>query len=124
MTLSPAGTPPPLDLAIDAGDPFDRTVSVVDALGLAVAISGWTARAQVRAAWRDTAVLYEWSTVIGNATVGATSVRLVTPAVVTATWQDWPNLRAVWDLYVYEPDLTPHRIVPISEVRIGSRVTR
>lgn len=124
MTLSPAGTPPPVDLAIDAGDTFDRSFSVLDALGVAVAMPGWTARGQVRASWDDTTVLYEWSTIIGNAIVSTGIVRLITPAVITGTWQDWANRRAVWDLYVFEHDGTPHRIVPVSDVRIGVRVTR
>lgn len=64
-------------------DSFTIVVPVLDAAGAAVDVTGWTVKAQVR---RSNELLYEWSTVAGNASCAGSSVTLRVIAAQTAVW--------------------------------------
>lgn len=61
-------------------------------------ITGWTVRAQIRAPGFGHAVLHEWSTTLGNATVAGSAVTLLLTPGVSAGW--------AWDFGVYDVALT------------------
>lgn len=61
-------------------------------------ISDWSARAQVRSTGHFQALLYEWSTELGNATVTGSAVTLLLTPAVSSSW--------TWERGVYDVELT------------------
>lgn len=105
-----ASIPP---LTIRCGEPFDVTVPVLDAAGVAVpAASIATARVQVRVRPAAPEVLHEWSTTTGsppNAQITTGGIRLLATATETLAWQDaWSTYTPQWDLLVVDSDGAPH----------------
>ncbi|MGL5816658.1 MAG: hypothetical protein ACRCYR_03775 [Phycicoccus sp.] len=82
--------------------------------------TGGTVKAQVRRTRSSDAVLHEWSTGAGNATVSEQGVTLLVPAVVSSGW-DWRT--GVFDVEYTDPDGAVHRIAQ-GVVEVDREVTR
>ena len=73
-------------LRINQGETFQVAIPVLDSNGSPVALSGMTARGQVRTHAADSTTLYEWSTVTNNLAFDANNVVLTVPAVTSSAW--------------------------------------
>lgn len=85
-------------LLIPQGTTWTMRWPLTDAEGNPLDTAGWTVRAQVRARHGAPTVLYEWSSALGNATIGPTSVDLTVAAAVSSAWG--------WRTGVYDVELT------------------
>lgn len=105
--ITPAATR--VDIDVRLGDTFTLLFPVLDVANAAVSVAGWAAHAQVRHTAGDT-LLYEWHTAPttgqGTATTSSAGVTLLFNGAVSALWT-WRR-DAQFDLFVYEPDGTPH----------------
>jgi hypothetical protein len=90
MTLS-------FDLRINQGETYRLSIPVLDQSGNPVALSGMTARGQIRSYASSTTVLYEWSTVAGNLALNGSDVVITVPAVASSAW--------VWRTAAYDIEL-------------------
>lgn len=107
------------DLRIYAGDDRPITWPLRAALGGGpVDLSGYTARAQVRATPDAAAVLYEWSNAHGNVRLTDSSVSLLVDDSDAWTWTD-----GVYDLHVIDP-IGRHEVIAWGRVVVRPGVTR
>lgn len=123
-----------IDVEQNAGEPFELTLPILDALDEPVPIpdgteGDWSATAQVRRNHFATTVLHEWTT--GGVTpnvvvVPGTEAQLVLSATAdeTAAWQDWPDYTCAWDVWLTEPgaDPDPSRLAA-GGFRVRPRIT-
>lgn len=87
------------DLVIEQGTTWDYAWPV-DQGGNPIDLSNWTARAQIRESVDSPTVLFEWSTVRGNATLTGSAVTLLLTPADSAVWA-WTN--AVYDVVITDP---------------------
>jgi hypothetical protein len=107
------------DLRIYAGDDRPITWPLRAALGGGpVDLSGYTARAQVRATPDAAAVLHEWSAGNGNVLLAASAVSLLVDDSAAWTWTD-----GVYDLHLID-SVGRHEIVAWGRVTVLPGVTR
>jgi hypothetical protein len=102
--LRPAATA--VDWSVLKGDSFDLVLAVLDASNVAVDVTGWTAKAQVRRSAADP-LLYEWSAAEGNLTISGDEVTLNVIGADTAAW-GWSAARI--SVEVTDPDGKPSTI--------------
>lgn len=107
---------PTLDLDVYAGDDRSFTFPVLDSAGNPFPMTGWGARAQVRTA-PGGALLHEWSTSGGNATVSDGTVVLD-----VADSEGWTFRGGVYDLQLIDPD-GHHDVIAHGKVRVTAGVT-
>lgn len=93
--------PARIDIAVNAGEPVDFTVPVLDAAGAAQSLSGWTVTATVH---RDTTTLHTFTTAV----VSASQVQVTAAGVDTAGWSSWPVSAAQWSLWLTPPASEPY----------------
>lgn len=125
-------------VTINAGEPFDLLIPILDRDGDPVEITagevpGWSAEAQVRRNALSCEVLHEWTTGgdAPNAEIVAGDpgkVRLRASATETASWQDWPDYTVGFDVEITGPPLPggpggPWRLVT-ARLRITPGYTR
>lgn len=100
------------NLTIPQGSSWSRTWALSDPNGGSLTLDGWSARAQVRITAESQVVLYEWNSanpdLAGTTVLGNSSVTLLLTGAESANWT-WR--RGVWDLYVFNPDGKPTRLV-------------
>jgi hypothetical protein len=109
-----------LDLTIEEGATWSHGFlpKINDATFL---VAGWTAKAQVRPSVDSDTVLYEWSTVLGNAAIADGAVTLsVTPTVSSA----WTWVRGAYDLEVSNAAGTITYRIAQGKIRVLPEVTR
>lgn len=121
-----------VDVEHNAGEPFELSLPILDALDAPVSIpdgteGDWSATAQVRRNHFATTVLQEWTT--GGATPNAVVIpgaeaQLVLSATAdeTAAWQDWPDYTCAWDVWLTEPEPAPGTDPPSRLAAGGFRV--
>ena len=83
------------NLVIKQGSTWGVIIPVVDPAGDPANLAGWSVRAQVRRRVTDEAVLYAWTTALGNASIDGANVTLTVSAAESAAF-DWTN--AVYDV--------------------------
>jgi hypothetical protein len=93
---------------------------VTDATGADLDITNWTVHSQIRARTPATEVLYEWSTVDGNATAGAGFFTLDLSATESSafTWRS-----GVYDVEITSPQGKTTRAKQ-GPVKVSPEVTR
>jgi len=96
------------DLRISQGETFQLAVPVLDDNGAPVALSGMTARGQIRSHSASPTVLHEWSATAGNLALDINDVVLTVPA---ATSTAWSFRTARWDLELIDLDGNTIRLV-------------
>lgn len=109
-------------LTIDQGATFALTLTWKDSTGALINLTGFTARAQVRASYSAAAKLLDLTTENGGITLGgvAGTVALLASAATTATL---PPGFGVWDLELVSPGGVVTRLVQ-GTVTISPEVTR
>lgn len=117
LTIRPGATQ--VDLVIRTGESFEIVLPVVDAAGVAVDLTGWTAKSQIRRAAGEP-VLHEWSAAAANITLAGSTVTLAVAAAVTATWT-WSDAR--YDVEITDTAGRPHCIAQGS-VRTQQQITQ
>lgn len=102
MITTVGRNPSRIDIEVDAGEPVDFTVPVLDGAGAAQPLSGWVLAATVR---RDPA-----SPVLDTFTATAETggIRIYAPGEDTASWVGWPTLSAPWTLWLTPPASQPY----------------
>lgn len=80
------------DLRINQGETFRLAVPVLDEDGEPVALSGMSARGQIRSHAAAPTALYEWATTAGNLALDGDDVVLTVPAAASAAWT-WRTAR-------------------------------
>jgi hypothetical protein len=106
-------------IRLNQGETFQLAIPVVDEDGDPVALSGKTARGQIRSHAASPTVLYEWSTADGNLALDEGDVIITVPAADSAAWT-WRT--GQWDLEL-DDDGTITRLVD-GQVIIHPEVTR
>lgn len=95
------------DLTIPQGVTWGYAWPIVDQDAEPVDLTGWTVQAQIRASTESTAVLHEWSTQDGSATVtGGMVTLLLTPAQSTP----WQWFTGVYDVELTDTDGNVYRV--------------
>jgi hypothetical protein len=114
ITTTIGRDPARIDIDVNAGEPIDFTVSVLDATGAAQSLTGWTLTATVR---RDanspvlhtfTAVAVAPSGTPGTANYDPGGVKITASGAQTALWTNWlvPSVR--WTLWLTPPASEPY----------------
>ena len=78
--------PQRLDLTVHAGDPISISIPVIDSLGVAQSLSGWSASAQAVDA--SGAMLYDFA-----ASIVSDTIRVAATPAQTGAW-NWPGYAA------------------------------
>lgn len=108
------------DLMIPQGTTFRRRWPLLDPEGEALVVTGYTARAQVRADRGSDEVLAEWTTENGALELTNGFLDLtVTPAASSA----WTWLSGEWDMEVEDSDGVVTRVVQ-GDVTVDPEATR
>jgi hypothetical protein len=105
------------DLYIEQGATFRRTLTV-KAAGVAVPLTGYTARAQIRAKAADAAVLHEITCTIPTPANGQIVMLITDEDTAAFTWKT-----GVWDLELETPTGDVTRLLKGS-VEVDPEVTR
>jgi hypothetical protein len=105
-------------LVIYQGDYRPFTWPLTNTDGSPLAIAGYRARAQVRAAQSSTEVLQEWSTENGRAVLSLGSVSLLVDDSPTWTWSV-----GVYDLHLID-SAGRHEVIAYGVIRVQAGVTR
>jgi len=116
--LRPAATE--IDWEIIKGDAFDILMPVLDSDGVAVDISTWTAKAQVRHSENEP-VLHEWSLDEGNISC---SVDGVTLNVIGSQTSAWTFTKALVSIEIYEPITLKPRVIAEGTIRALPETTQ
>ena len=93
--------PERIDLDVNAGEPVDFTVPVLDGSGVAQDISTWTLAATA----------HQGATVLHTFSVGVTAttqVHITATGAQTAAWAAWPSTAARWSLWLTPPVSEPY----------------
>lgn len=118
LLLRPAATE--IDWEIIKGETFDIRVPVLDADGVPVDVTGWTAKAQVRRSEAEP-VLHEWAAASANITCTGTHVVLAVLAAQTSLWE-WTSARV--SIEVYEPITSKPRVIAEGVIRALPETTK
>jgi hypothetical protein len=118
FALRPAATE--IDWEIIKGDQFDILVPVLDSDGVAVDVTGWTAKSQVRHSETE-AVLHEWSLDEGNIDCAVDGVTLNVLASQTSAWT---FTKALVSVEIYEPITNKPRVIAEGVIRALPEITR
>lgn len=94
-------------LRIEQGTTSQYAWPVTDDDNNAIAVSGYTAKAQVRRDASDTEVLHEWNSDDDTILLQGNLVVLVTPPATSLAWT-WT--RGVYDILITAPDGTVSRV--------------
>ena len=110
------------NIKIKKGSTYDHIFTYQDAAGVAINITGYTARMHIRATYDAATTLYE-ATSSGDLTIGgaAGTVTLSIPAATTAAWT---FLTGVYDVELVSPAGKVINLVGVSRVTVGPEVTR
>ena len=112
------------NLTVPQGAAWTRTWAVSAPDGGSLLLDGWDARAQVRAIAEADEVLFEWSTVTDDEQTGVVlDHTAVTLALTGFESRDWAWRRGVYDLYLFDPNGVPTRLVE-GTVTVSPSVTR
>lgn len=113
-------------LIIEQGTTSQYAWPVYDDDNNTIAVSGYTAKAQVRRSLSDSTVLHEWNTtppVSGSSSLillQGNTVILVTPPAVSLAWT-WTT--GVYDILITAPDTTVSRVAE-GVIEVSRSVTR
>lgn len=108
-------------LVIPQGSYWETSWRVRDSDGVPLAdLSGWSARAQIRATLDSASVLHEWSVAAGNVTLSAPWVTLIVFDTDSDAWT-WTD--GVYDIEVTDPGARVYRIAE-GTVFVSREVTR
>jgi hypothetical protein len=107
-------------LVIRQGTTSQYAWPVVDDDNNSVAVSGYTAKAQVRRDATDDEVLHEWNSEDGTILLQGNLVILVTPP---ATSLAWTFTQGVYDILITAPDGTVSRVAE-GKLQVSRSVTR
>jgi len=107
-------------LIIEQGTTSQYAWPVYDDDNNSVAVSGYTAKAQVRRSVSDSTVLHEWSTASGTILLQGNLVILVTPPATSLAWT-WT--KGVYDILITAPDTTVSRVAE-GVIEVSRSVTR
>ena len=105
-------------IVIYAGDYRPFTWPLTDTSGAPLVITGYTARAQVRASASDPIVLQEWSTTNGRAVLSTGSVSLLVDDSPGWTWT-----AGVYDLHLID-SAGRHEVIAYGPIRVQPGITR
>jgi hypothetical protein len=86
------------NIVIVQGTTWSIAWPILDTNGAPMDMTGWSVRSQIRADVDAPTALYEWSTVVGNASVTDNRVTLTVRPTESAAW--------TWDSGVYDVELT------------------
>jgi hypothetical protein len=92
--------PARVDIEATAGAPIDFTVPVLDAVGAAQSLSGWTLSGTVHTN-RGVTVLHTFTVAADD------GARVSADGEDTAAWADWPVSVARWSLWLTSPADAP-----------------
>jgi hypothetical protein len=99
-------------LTVPQGAAWSRTWPVTDGIGAPLSLDGWSARAQLRLTADDAAVVFEWNTTAGTGIGSVVAAgAAVTIALTGAESATWGLRRGVYDLYLFDPNGVPTRLV-------------
>lgn len=106
-------------LNINQGETWEMTFPIIDSTCEPVDVTGWSAKAQIRHGPFEP-VLYEWSAVNSNLTIGSSSVTLSVPAPASSGWD---FTEGSYDLQLTD---TLGRIYRVAEgrVTVSEEITR
>ena len=107
-------------LIIEQGTTSQIAWPVYDDDNNAIAVSGYTAKAQVRRSITDDTVLHEWNSEDDTILLQGNQVVLLTPP---ATSLEWTWTRGVYDILITAPDGTVSRCAE-GTVEVSRSVTR
>lgn len=116
LVLRPAATD--IEWFVIKGDQFDIHVPVLDEDGVAVDVTGYTAKAQVRRSERED-VLYEWTGALIECT--GTEVVLHVLAAETSAWA-WTD--ALVAIETYAPITGAPRVIAQGPIHALPEITR
>lgn len=110
------------NIKVVKGETYDHIYTYADDNGVAIGITGYTARMHIRATVDATTTLYE-AVSGGDLTIGGTAgtVTLSIPAATTAAWT---FLSGVYDVELVSPAGKVIKLVGVSRVTISPEVTR
>ena len=117
-TLRPAATT--IEWWIIKGDSFDIRVPALDEDNVAVDLTGYTAKAQVRRSERDP-LLHEWSADAENLAIDGTDVVLHVLSAETSAWQ-WKD--ALVSVEVYAPITNAARVLAQGPIHALPEITQ
>jgi hypothetical protein len=106
------------DLTIQQGDDRPLVWQLADAQGAPVNLSGYSARAQVRARSSSTTVMHEWSTTAGSIVLTESTVTLKVNESETWTWR-----HGVYDLHLTDP-LGATQVIARGGITLTPAITR
>jgi hypothetical protein len=107
-------------LIIEQGTTSQYAWPVYDDDNNAVALSGYTAKAQARRSITDDTVLHEWNSEDDTILLQGNQVVLITPPAASLAWT-WT--RGVYDILITSPDGTVSRVAE-GVVEVSRSVTR
>lgn len=110
------------DIKIKKGSTYEHIFSYTDAAGVAINITGYTARMQIRVSIDDAAYVYQ-ALSGGDISLGGVTGETVL-SIPAATTAAWTFDSGVYDLELISPTGKVINLVGVSRVKVGPEVTR
>lgn len=104
--------PQRLDLTVHAGDPVDEAIPILDALGVAVSLAGWSATAHAEQA--DGLLLHTFTT-----TIVSDQIRVAATSAQTRAW-NWKDY-AAWLIVTATPPADSPNSMTVGWIRFYPR---
>lgn len=108
------------NFTIEQGTTWQAAWPITDGAGVAVDLTGYTVKAQVRENEYSTVKQFEWSTALGNISVAGSQVTL---SVTPADSLDWDWDHGVYDVVMTSPSGVTSRIAQ-GKLTVDRAVTR